>query len=279
MAHSSSSSSASSSSSSAPPPSPSLTRLHRDPVAAFEAQDAARGGTLDLQTARRVLQTLGAAPSAFEMASLARTFGDGRRVDYRALVEGFDRAMPPSPALAASARTPASSASAAAPGSAQRRAGSGAGAPDATVSRDSRLLRFESDSLAGPAIFVHGNPALLLAQEGFAAHARRGIGKRDFAASRVARDSAGVRDAAAGLDAGEAAEAASGHAAAARADPIYGLKAGNLQRGIGAFVHGRAEGGGAGGGEEGGNGDEAGEPRAGETAAKAKAVGGKVQHL
>jgi len=273
------SSSSSSYSSSAPPPaSPSLTRLHRDPLAAFEAQDAARGGTLDLQTARRVLQTLGAAPSAFEMASLARTFGDGRRVDYRALVEGFDRAMPPTPVAAAAAA--AAAAPRAAPGSAQRRAGAGAGAPDATVSRDSRLLRFESDSLAGPAIFVHGNPALLLAQEGFAAHARRGVGKRDFAASRAARSSDGVREAAAGLDAGEAADAAAEHAAAARADPIYGAQAGNLQRGIGAFVHGRAEGGGGGGG--GGadaDSDAGGEPRAGETAAKVKAVGGKVQHL
>jgi hypothetical protein len=143
------------------------------------------------------------------------------------------------------------------------------------LAADSRLLRFESDSLASPPICVHGNPAHLLAQEGFAAHANRGVGRRVDAAARSAEyTGAGVAEAAKPLSADEIAARAATAAASSRDDPVYRAASG-LQRSIGDFVHGRdREAGGAAAAPDAG---VAGAQRHAEAAARA--TGGKVQHL
>ena len=184
-----------------------LTRLHHDPLQAFESADGGRTGRLDLKSARIVLQGLGTAPSALEMAHLARQYGDGSSIDYRRMLDsvvgagagasGARAAATPgrgrlsgAPATpsAASARSPAAPRAtprAMSPIRAlhtERPVPGNPARPDGVAPRpedaaDSRLLKFASDS-DDYVTYVHGNAGHTLAQPGFAG--RRGLKMEGF---------------------------------------------------------------------------------------------------
>jgi len=162
----------------------SLTRHHHAPLEAFQAVDAGNTGSLSISTTRKVLQNLGLAPTALEMASFARTFGDGKSIDYKRFVEAHesqvksqvDEKLTDSSRVDTSfndTRTNSSSSNNNRPSfsplrtqrSQQNIAGNIA-RPDGSYPRpedakDSVLLKFESDTASLPGI-VHGNPGLLL---------------------------------------------------------------------------------------------------------------------
>jgi hypothetical protein len=163
-----------------------LIKKHKNPVAAFEAADPGQKGALDIRTTRQVLQNLGVPLGAIEMASYARTFGDGKTIDYRKFLAAHE--VPLSPVakhlkeLASPVRGASASASSSSGASASASSGAGGGPASSPFRRDkpipgnparpdgwrpeqdpkSRMLKFESDSHDFPH-YIHGNPAHELA--------------------------------------------------------------------------------------------------------------------
>lgn len=153
----------------------SLTRNHHAPLEAFKAVDAGNTGSLSISSTRKVLQNLGLAPTALEMASYARTFGDGKSIDYKRFIDAHESITKSqvdeklvsndSPRVGDSSSNRPTFSPLRTQRSAYKLEGNIA-RPDGSYPRpedakDSVLLKFESDTATLPGI-VHGNPGLLL---------------------------------------------------------------------------------------------------------------------
>ena len=159
----------------------SLSRHHHAPLEAFQAVDAGNTGKLSISSTRKVLQNLGLAPTALEMASFARTFGDGKNINYKRFVEAHEsqaksqldeKLLTVDSPRSTSANDISMNTTTRPPFSPLRLQKShqkiegNIARPDGSYPRpedakDSVLLKFESDTAALPG-FVHGNPGLLL---------------------------------------------------------------------------------------------------------------------